>query len=235
MANYGVLPHNASLRINEFKASVPDSDLNDFKQLLRLSKIAPPTYENTQEDRRFGVTRQWMLQAKEHWEYVYDWRKTENYINSFPNFTTPINDDDGENFNIHFAGLFSHKADAIPICFLHGWPGSFLEFLGLLDTLKNKYKPEDLPFHAIVPSLPGYGYSSGPPLTKDWKTEDIARMMNKLMVGLGFGSGYVVQGGDIGSMTSRVMAVQYPAVKAMHRTLDPSCSMWDTNHSQSTS
>ena len=217
MADYGVVPHSASLRINKFEAAVPESDLKDFRHLLRLSKIGPKTYENSQQDRRFGVTREWLEKAKEHWEYVYDWRKTETYINSFPNFTTPINDDDGEQFSIHFVVLFSHKADAVPIMFLHGWPGSFLEFLSLLDTLRKKYKPQDLPFHVVVPSLPGYTYSSGPPLTKDFKTEDMARIMDRLMVELGFGSGYAVQGGDLGSAVARVMAVDHKACKAMHR------------------
>lgn len=214
--DYGIVPQAASLRINNFEASVPESELSDFKQLLRLSKVGPKTYENTQRDRRYGMTHQWLTDAKQHWEYVYDWRKTEARINSFPNFTTPINDDDGESFNIHFVALFSHKADAVPLTFLHGWPGSFLEFLGILDLLKERYKPKDLPFHVIVPSLPGYGYSTGPPMTKDWKKQDMARIVNKLMVGLGFGGGYVAQGGDIGSFVARILAVDFPACKAMH-------------------
>ena len=217
MAGFDVVPQAASLRVNKFEAAVPENELNDFKQLLRLSKLAPETYENLQEDRRFGVTRKWMSDAKQHWEYVFDWRKTEAHINSFPNYTTPINDDDGEQFSMHFVALFSHKADAIPLVFLHGWPGSFLEFLGILDILRKKYKPENLPFSVIVPSLPGYGYSSGPPLTKNFEMQDMARIINKLMVGLGFGSGYVAQGGDIGSSVSRILAVDYPSCKALHR------------------
>ena len=218
MARFDVIPHNCSLNVHKFEAAIPQSDVNEFTQLLRLSKLGPETYENLQNDRRFGVTRKWLKDAKEHWEYLYDWRKTEAYINSFPNYTTPINDDDGENLSIHFVALFSHKADAVPIMFLHGWPGSFLEFLGILDILRKKYKPEDLPFHVVVPSLPGYAFSSGPPLSKNWATEDIARTMNKLMVGLGFGSGYMVQGGDLGSMIARVIAVEYAACKAIHCT-----------------
>lgn len=217
MADFALVPQQSSLRVDKFHAAVPDSDISDFKQLLRLSRLAPQTYENLQDDRRFGVTRKWLSDAKQHWEYVHDWRKTEAYINSFPNFTAPINDDDGENLTIHFVALFSQKPDAVPLMFLHGWPGSFMEFLSILDILKKKYKPQDLPYHVVVPSLPGYAYSSGPPLTKNWATEDMARMMNKLMVGLGFGSGYVVQGGDLGSMTARMMGVYYSSCKAVHR------------------
>ncbi|KJX98269.1 hypothetical protein TI39_contig422g00002 [Zymoseptoria brevis] len=120
-------------------------------------------------------------------------------------------------FDIHFIALFSKKADAAPLLLLHGWPGSFLEFLGALDVLKSNYSPETLPFHVIVPgSLPGYGYSSGPPLDRDFTTEGMAHLMNKLMVGLGFGNGYISQGGDIGSFISRVFGVKYPECKAVH-------------------
>jgi microsomal epoxide hydrolase len=118
-------------------------------------------------------------------------------------------------FDIHFAALFSQKQDAIPITFLHGWPGSFLEFLDVMAVVMKKYSSQDLPYHIIVPSLPGYALSSGPPLDKDFKVEDIARIIDKLMVGLGFGKGYVGQGGDIGSLTCRPLA-QYPSCKAIH-------------------
>lgn len=99
---------------------------------------------------------------------------------------------------------------------LHGWPGSFLEFLGTLDILREKYKPEDLPFHVIVPSLPGYGYTNGPRLDKDFDIEGAARVLDKLMIGLGFGDGYISQGGDIGSFLTRVIAVTSDSCKAAH-------------------
>jgi microsomal epoxide hydrolase len=85
----------------------------------------------------------------------------------------------------------------------------------VLNVIKKKYPSQDLPYHIIVPSLPGYTLSSGPPLDKDFKVEDIARIIDKLMVGLGFGSGYIGQGGDIGSFTCRVLA-QYPSCKGIH-------------------
>lgn len=85
----------------------------------------------------------------------------------------------------------------------------------MLEVFKKKYSAKELPFHLIVPSLPGYGYSSGPPLDKNWSFADAARMINKLMVGLGFGSGYVSQGGDIGSFLSRVLAAKFDECKGM--------------------
>lgn len=85
--------------------------------------------------------------------------------------------------------------------------------------LKSKYSPAELPYHIINPSLPGYGYSAGStPLDKDWHTTDTARVMNSLMVGLGFGkSGYVAQGGDVGSYVSRMLAAKYESCRAAHR------------------
>jgi len=86
-----------------------------------------------------------------------------------------------------------------------------------MDVLRDRYTAQDLPYHIIAPSLPGYTLSSGPPLDKDFKAEDIARLMNKLMVGLGFESGYVAQGGDIGSYVARMLQAEYASCKAIHR------------------
>lgn len=94
--------------------------------------------------------------------------------------------------------------------------GSFLEFLDVCDIFRNNYKPQDLPFQIVVPSLPGYGYSSGPPLDKDYTNEDVACVIDKLMKGLGFGSGYISQGGDIGSIITRILASTYDSCKAGH-------------------
>lgn len=117
---------------------------------------------------------------------------------------------------MHFIALFSEKEDAIPIGFFHGWPGSFLEFLDMLDVIKNKYSPSDLPYHIVVPSLPGYGYSSGPPVEKNADVADMSRICHKLMVALGFESGYVAQGGDLGSFVAKQLAGTYDACKAFH-------------------
>lgn len=97
--------------------------------------------------------------------------------------------------------------------------GSFLEFLGVLNALQQKYTPDELPYHVIVPSLPGYAFSEPPPLDRDWKLRDSARLLNKLMLGLGF-DGYVVQGGDIGSYTARIIASTYDACKGWCRNLN---------------
>jgi microsomal epoxide hydrolase len=87
----------------------------------------------------------------------------------------------------------------------------------MMTLLREKYTPETLPYHIIVPSLPGFTLSSDPPLDQDWKTGDAARVMHNLMLSLGFGkSGYLVQGGDIGSLVARVVAATYEECKGMH-------------------
>ena len=221
MSSFSDLPSNASLKPKPFKAHVPDQDLSDFKQLLKLSKLGPKTYENSIADVKdftsFGITRDWLAETKTYWETQYDWRKAEAKINRFPNFTVPIKDaETGFTFDIHFIALFSKKADAVPLTLLHGWPGSPLEFLGALGVLMAKYTPETLPYHVIVPSLPGFAYSSGPPLDRNFDVEGIARVVDGLMIGLGFGKGYVTQGGDIGSFVSRVLAATKESCLAVH-------------------
>nr|POE93043.1 putative phospholipid-transporting atpase neo1 [Quercus suber] len=216
---FTTVPSAATLQPQPFQAHVSDSDLNDFLQLLKLSRVGPKTYENQVADVKsiegFGVLRSWLEQAKSRWETSYNWRKTEDRINSFPNFTVPI-EEDGYEFKIHFVALFSKKKGAVPLTLLHGWPGSFLEFLSVLDVFRQKYGEDDLPYHLIVPSLPGYGYSSGPSTENNFTTEGIAHVIDKLMVGLGFGSGYVAQGGDMGSFVSRVLGATADACKAVH-------------------
>lgn len=105
--------------------------------------------------------------------------------------------------------LFSKRPDALPLVCLHGWPGCFLEFLPVAKLLQSKYTPETLPYHLIVPSLPGYTFSSGPPINKEeFTTYDVSCIFRKLFTRLGFDStGYVVAGGDIGSRVARALAV----------------------------
>ncbi|KAL8688810.1 MAG: hypothetical protein Q9218_005375, partial [Villophora microphyllina] len=153
------------------------------------------------------------------WLHDFDWRKHEAHINSYPQFTTTVTDDDGKDYRIHFAALFSRNKDAIPLMCLHGWPGSFLEFLPIMSLLKEKYSPDTLPYHIIVPSLPGYAFSSPPPLDRDFHLQDVARLFDQLMISLSFNEGYAVQGGelrDVGSKVARVIAATYDNCKAVH-------------------
>jgi microsomal epoxide hydrolase len=92
--------------------------------------------------------------------------------------------------------------------------GSFLEFLPMLDLLKEKYTPQTLPYHLIVPSLPGYYFSSPPPLDRDFGCEDIAELFHRLMLGLGFAR-YAAQGGDIGAKVARILGATQEACRGV--------------------
>lgn len=110
-------------------------------------------------------------------------------------------------YNIHFVALFSENPNAQNIIFNHGWPGSFIEFLPILSLLISKYTPATLPYNVLIPSLPGYTFSSSPPLNRDFDLEDVAELIDKLAVGLGM-KGYVTQGGDIGSRVARILGMK---------------------------
>lgn len=217
---FDTVPSGANGKAEAFQLRVPDTDLSDLKTLLKLSPVGPETWENKTSTRDggkyFGITRDWLVHAKETWLERFDWRKQEAYINSFPNFKISVQDGSSEPLSIHFAALFSKKQDATPVIFMHGWPGCHLEFLPMLELLRTKYTAETLPFHAIVPSLPGYNLSSGPPTGQDFSTTDAARVLNQLMIDLGFGSGYIAQGGDVGYFLARRMSFEHDECKALH-------------------
>ncbi|OGM43943.1 putative epoxide hydrolase, partial [Aspergillus bombycis] len=208
-APFSQVPSTARITPHPFTVSVPQEQLSELHTLVKLSKIGPRTYENSQPDARFGITSEWLTGIREKWLNDFDWKACEARINDFPQFTAEI-----EDVQLHFAALFSENPNAVPIVLLHGWPGSFLEFLPLLQLFRRDFSPTTLPYHLVVPSLPGYGFSSGPPVDRNYTTHDVARVIDKLMKGLGFESGYIAQGGDIGSRVSRILAVDHDSCKA---------------------
>ncbi|KFY88186.1 hypothetical protein V500_06506 [Pseudogymnoascus sp. VKM F-4518 (FW-2643)] len=203
------VPEMAQIKPTPFHCSIEQSKLGEMLTLINIAKITPPTFESLDETGNFGISSAWLHSAKERWCHNFQWSTYEDNINSFPNFTISLTDRDGETMKIHFVALFSKKKDAVPLLLLHGWPGNFLEFLGILSLLAGTHTEEDLPYHVIVPSLPGYAFSSKPPLNKEFTTYDVAALMDQLMICLGFGDGYVVQGGDIGAKIARILAAKY--------------------------
>lgn len=244
---YAKIPSGAKVQPTPFQVSITDDRVDELKQLVKLGRVGPPTYESTQKEHNYGVSHQWLTDAKAAW-IDFDWyvapfdsklallrsdllnrRAAEKHINTFNHWTVPIKDEKGD-FAVHFTGLFSSKPDAVPVVMLHGWPGSFLEFLKILSILKDKYTPETLPYHVIVPSLTGYAFSDKPPLDKDFGIRDVSRIVNSLMVQLGFGSGYIAQGGDIGSRVSRVLAATYDECKGIQSRCESSARLKDTTN-----
>ncbi|KAI5778767.1 hypothetical protein EDC01DRAFT_622398 [Geopyxis carbonaria] len=190
------IPKNCTLPLTPFTVHHSDAELAAMRTLLELSPLAKPTYAGTQPE--MGVTSEWMRDAKEMWldPERFDWRAVEAKLNAFPQYTAQVTD----THTLHFVALFSPNPNAVPLLLLHGWPGSHYEFFPLLHELaKTPGK-----YHVIVPSLPGYCYSSAPPASADFSVGDVAALMDALMRGLGL-SEYVVQGGDIGSFLARIL------------------------------
>lgn len=208
------MPYSLPRAATPFTLNFPDEEYLQLQQLLRLSRIGPVTWENQHEDGRYGVPRDWLLSAKDYWLTRFDWRAEERRINSFFNYKLRV-EDQKDDVNLHFVALLSTREDAIPLVLLHEWPGSFLEFLPLLELAREKYSSDALPFHIIVPSLPGYTLSSGPPPDKAWVAEDAARIIHNGLQMLNFRK-YVVQGRDVGSLIASILATEYGSVIGIH-------------------
>ncbi|WVQ94796.1 hypothetical protein IAU59_001879 [Kwoniella sp. CBS 9459] len=214
--SYNSLPFEPTLKIEPFTLNVPDKDIDELKTLLKLSRLPKETYENIDAEKKgFGVSRKWLDETRKYWLDGYDWRKYEKRINAQPAFTTVIKNKDGLEYTVHFAALFSNRKDAIPIILTHGWPGCFIEFLGIMERVRKQYSADDLPYHLIFPSQPGYLFSADPPLDREFSLRDVGYLFNQLMQGLGFKE-YVSQGGDIGSFVSNELAYRYENCKAVH-------------------
>lgn len=183
-----------------------------MRTLLRLSPLAPAVYENdSKRDGQYGVSRNWMESTRDAW-LAFDWQSHEKKLNGYPQFIASVPDPvvrEGYKHEIHFIGILHPDPKAIPLMLLHGWPGSFIEFLSLIPHLQASSPP----VHIIIPSLPGYTYSSDAPLECEFGIEGMARVMDGLMKGLGFASGYAVQGGDIGQYVSRILGFKYDTCK----------------------
>jgi pimeloyl-ACP methyl ester carboxylesterase len=197
----GTQSQSAMEAIRPFKAEVPDRILIDLKQRLAEAKW-PDQLPGTSWE--YGADIKKVRQLAAYWQNQYDWRAQEARINRFHQYTTEI---DGQ--QIHFICERSPRPNAIPLLLIHGWPGSFLEFLGVIDPLT---RPSDInhpAFDVIVPSLPGFGFS-GPTTARGWSPQRMAKALIVLMERLGY-SRYGIQGGDWGSAIARDMARQAPA------------------------
>ncbi|KAK0631137.1 Alpha/Beta hydrolase protein [Bombardia bombarda] len=222
---FGTLPLGIPGNPVPYTHHIPSNTLHHLPHLVRSVDIAVPSYYNTHAytpNGTFGTSLEWLSSAAHTWVNDFDWRAHEDHWNSFPNFkinvTTPS---DNQAFNLHFAALFSKKKDAVPIILMHGWPGSWLEFVPLLDLIVEKYTPETLPFHVIVPSIPDYGLSTrSDELTKELDLKGASEAMNELMKALGFGvGGYIAQGGDVGYALAAYMSAKFDECKAVHLNL----------------
>jgi pimeloyl-ACP methyl ester carboxylesterase len=202
---------DTSIRPFTFRAS--DEDLADLKR--RIAATRWPEKE-TVADQSQGPQLATMQKLAHYWATEYDWRKVEARLNALPNFITEI-----DGLDIHFIHVRSKHENALPVIVTHGWPGSVIEQLKIVDPLVNPTahggSASDA-FDLVVPSMPGYGFS-GKPTTTGWDQARIARAWAELMKRLGY-TRYVAQGGDWGAIINDVMATQgHPELIGMHTNL----------------
>jgi len=189
--------------IHPFRINVPEADLVNLR--YRINAMRWPEREPV-ADASQGVQLETMQKLARYWETTYDWRKLETRLNALPQFVTTI-----DGLDIHFIHVRSKHSNAMPVIITHGWPGSIVEQLKLIDPLTNPTAHGGAAadaFDVVIPSLPGYGFS-GKPATTGWDPARIARAWVVLMKRLGY-TRFVAQGGDWGAMVTDVMGTQAP-------------------------
>jgi len=189
--------------IRPFSYHATDEQLADLRR--RIDATRWPDREQA-ADASQGVQLSTTQQLARYWSAGHDWRKAEARLNALPNFITEI-----DGLDIHFIHVRSEHENALPMIVTHGWPGSIIEQMKIIDPLTaptaHGARAMDA-FHLVIPSLPGYGFS-GKPAAPGWNPPRIARAWATLMQRLGY-TRYVAQGGDWGNAVTEHMAVQQP-------------------------
>src|SRR5918911_672466 len=196
-------PVETTTEFRPFVVDVPEEKLTDLRR--RITATQWPEKE-TVADQSQGVPLEMMQELAHYWATEYDWRHCETALNALPQFITEI-----DGLDIHFIHARSRHEDALPLVVNHGWPGSIIEQLKIIDRLANPTAHDGSAsdaFHVVVPSMPGYGFS-GKPTTTGWGPERMASAWAELMSRLGY-SRYVAQGGDWGAFVVDQMGLQAP-------------------------
>ena len=189
--------------IRPFQVNVPDAELIELRRRITATRFPE---KETVTDFSQGVPLATTQKLARYWATEYDWRKVEARLNAVQNFITEI-----DGLDIHFIHVRSKHENALPVLISHGWPGSIVEQLKLIEPLTNPTAHGGTAadaFHVVIPSMPGYGFS-GKPTETGWGAERIARAWIVLMKRLGYTS-YVAQGGDWGAVVVDLMGVQAP-------------------------
>ena len=203
-------PGKDKTAIRPFQVKVPEAELAELRRRVQATKW--PERE-TVTDQSQGPQLATLQKLAEYWEKEYDWRKVETRLNALPNFITEI-----DGLDIHFIHVRSKHKNALPLIVTHGWPGSVIEQLKIVDPLTNPTAhgaSESDAFDVVIPSMPGYGFS-GRPTATGWDPAHIARAWVVLMKRLGY-TKFVAQGGDWGAIVTDLMAAQgHPEVLGIH-------------------
>ena len=190
--------------IRPFRAEIPEEAIADLRR--RIAATRWPDKE-TVADQSQGAQLDKLQALVRYWGTDYDWRRAEAKLNALPQFITQV-----DGLDIHFIHVRSRHEDALPLIVTHGWPGSVLELLKVIEPLTDPTAhggaAQDA-FHLVIPSLPGYGFSARPQ-TPGWNPDRIARAWDELMKRLGY-TRYVAQGGDWGAVVTEAMGRQAPA------------------------
>ena len=194
--------------ITPFKIDIPQARLDYIMNRVRTAEW--PDKPDVADAWAFGASYDTMKDVVDHWLNKYDWRRQEAELNKLPQFKAKI-----DGYDIHFFHIKGSGKNPQPLMLIHGWPGSFIEFTRCLEQLTNPEKfggSEDDAFSVVVPSLPGFAFSSKPP--RPVTGQYISRLFDKLMVeGLGY-KNYIAQGGDFGAGISIGMAAESEHCKA---------------------
>jgi pimeloyl-ACP methyl ester carboxylesterase len=199
-----------------YTIDVPDSAIDDLKQRLNLARF-PDELDGAGWD--LGAPLADIKRLTAYWRDEYDWRKSERKLNNLPNFHTSIHVQGFDPLSIHYLHSKSPIPTAIPLLYVHGWPGSFLEGTKILPLLSSGDGSSNPAFDVVVISLPNFGFSEAPS-KRGFALNQYAECCHKLMLQLGYPQ-YVTQGGDWGYYITRTMALLYPeAVRATHINFD---------------
>ncbi|MFD4584756.1 epoxide hydrolase family protein [Streptomyces sp. NPDC058434] len=189
--------------IRPFAFEFTDAELDDLR--ARIEATRWPEKE-TVTDQSQGTQLATLRELARYWATEYDWRTVETRLKALPHYITEI-----DGLDIHFIHVRSKHEDALPLIVTHGWPGSVIEQLKIIEPLTDPTAHGGAAsdaFHLVIPSMPGYGFS-GKPTTKGWGPDRIARAWGELMNRLGY-TKYAAQGGDWGAVITDTMAVQRP-------------------------
>lgn len=204
LLSVGTASATDSAAVRPFRVNFADEQLVDLRRRVKAARW--PDRE-TVKDPSQGVQLATMQSLARYWANEHDWRKIEARLNAFPQFVTEI-----DGLDIHFIHVRSKQEGALPMIVTHGWPGSIIEQLKIIEPLTNPVahggSAADA-FHLVIPSLPGHGFS-GKPTAPGWTPVRIAKAWATLMQRLGYAR-YVAQGGDWGNAVSELMALQQPA------------------------
>jgi pimeloyl-ACP methyl ester carboxylesterase len=194
---------DTATEIRSFSVEFPQEQIEDLRRRIEATRL--PTKELV-EDRSQGVQLATIQELARYWMEEYDFGRIEARLNALPQFTTEI-----DGVDVHFIHVESPHEDALPLIMTHGWPGSVMELLEtigpLTDPTAHGGTAEDA-FHLVLPSLPGYGFSSEPS-ELGWNVGRVAQAWAELMHRLGY-SRYVAQGGDVGAAVTDTMGRQAP-------------------------